>query len=55
MENRTCKTCTYGKKEFVPGNGITEPPYLLLIRCQYDNEYYKSTEEHCRKWNHNSA
>lgn len=28
-----CSECLKGKKERVLGNGITEPPYLLLIRC----------------------
>lgn len=49
-ENRTCETCIYGKKEKVLGNGITEPPYLLLVRCPDDNKYYKNMDDCCSKW-----
>lgn len=50
MENRTCETCARGKKETVVGNGITEPPYLSLVRCPNDNEYYKSLDAYCNEW-----
>ena len=42
-----CKDCPKGRTERVLGNGITEPPYLLLIRCPYENEYYKYPDDEC--------
>lgn len=31
----------------VVGNGITEPPYLQLIRCPFEAEYYKYPDDEC--------
>ena len=43
----TCEECKIGIKERVLGNGITEPPYLILVRCPYENEYYKYLDDEC--------
>jgi hypothetical protein len=42
-----CEECTLGKTERVVGNGITEPPYLFLIRCPFETEYYKYPDDEC--------
>ena len=42
-----CGSCPYGHEECVVGNGITEPPYLRLIRCQFETEYYKYPDDEC--------
>lgn len=42
-----CEDCSLGKAERVVGNGITEPPYLFLVRCPYEQEYYKHPDEDC--------
>lgn len=42
-----CSDCPHGKPEIVCGNGITEPPYLRLIRCPFETEYYKYPDDEC--------
>ena len=42
-----CGKCPYGEKKLVVGNWITEPPYISVIRCPYDNEYYKYPDDKC--------
>lgn len=43
----TCGSCPLGHEECVSGNGITEPPYLFLICCPYEQEYYKYPDDEC--------
>ncbi len=38
-----CRECPVGHKERIVGDGI----YLFLIRCPYDNEYYKHPSDAC--------
>lgn len=45
-EFKKCEDCLYGQLERVVGNGITEPPYVWLIRCPY-NDYYKYPDDYC--------
>lgn len=48
MDEKTrCCSCSLGREERIVGNGITEPPYLWLIRCPFDNEYYKYPDDEC--------
>ncbi len=42
-----CGKCKIGKTEKVPGNGITEPPYLMLVRCPFNDRYYHNLEDEC--------
>lgn len=49
-ETSTCENCGHGTKERVLGNGITEPPYLFMIRCPFDKEYYKYMDDCCDQW-----
>lgn len=42
-----CEKCLLAKIEKVPGNGITEPPYLTLARCPFDKEYYHALDDEC--------
>lgn len=46
-EKPRCCSCGLGREERIVGNGITEPPYLCLIRCPFDNEYYKYPDDEC--------
>lgn len=46
-----CSNCQHGKTEIVVGNGITEPPYLKMVRCPFDNKYYKHLDQECDKEN----
>lgn len=46
-EKMCCEACSLGHEERVLGNGITEPPYLLLIRCPFDDEFYKYPDDEC--------
>lgn len=48
---KTCGSCPHGKQERVVGNGITEPPYLQLIRCPFEHEYYKHPDDICSHQN----
>lgn len=43
----TCHECLRGKPVRIVGNGITEPPYINLVRCPYDNKYYKNPDDTC--------
>lgn len=45
----TCQECECGITVKIVGNGITEPPYLSLIRCPYDSEYYKNPNDVCTR------
>ena len=47
MDNRLCGECPIGKIETIVGNGITEPPYLSLVRCPFDNKFYKYRDDEC--------
>lgn len=48
MEERMCCcSCHLGHEQRVVGNGITEPPYLWLIRCPFEAEYYKYPDDEC--------
>lgn len=38
-----CKVCPIGHKERIVGDEI----YLSLIRCPYDNKYYKHPNDVC--------
>lgn len=42
-----CLECERGEKKTVPGNGLTEPPYIEVIRCPFDNKYYHSPFYEC--------
>lgn len=42
-----CGNCPLGKTETKVGNGITEPPYLSLVRCPFETEYYKYPDDEC--------
>lgn len=42
-----CGECPYGKIERILGNGITEPPYIRLVRCPYDSKFYKDFYAEC--------
>lgn len=44
-----CSQCNLGKKVSIVGDGITEPPYLQMIRCPFDNEYYKYPDDECNQ------
>ncbi len=46
---RHCENCENGVSEIICGNGITEPPYLKMIRCIYETEYYKYPDDFCSK------
>lgn len=41
------QNCNIGNKETVLGNGVTEPPYLNLVRCPFEKEYYKYLDDEC--------
>lgn len=43
----TCGSCPIGKTQRIVGNGITEPPYLQVIRCPYDDKHYKCLDDEC--------
>lgn len=43
----TCYDCPKGKSVRIVGNGITEPPYISLIRCPYDDKHYKYPDDVC--------
>lgn len=42
-----CGECPKGKTERVVGDGITEPPYVWLVRCPFETEYYKYPDDEC--------
>ena len=42
-----CHDCQLGKEERHVGNGINEPPYIFLVRCPFDNKYYKQWDDEC--------
>ena len=42
-----CGDCPHGKTVTIVGNGITEPPYLTLVRCPYDDRYYRYPDDVC--------
>ena len=48
MEQLFCGDCSLGKTERVVGNGITEPPYLHLVRCPFEDEYYLYPNNECK-------
>lgn len=43
----TCGTCDIGTPVQILGNGITEPPYMTVIRCPYDTQYYRYLGDEC--------
>ncbi len=43
----TCKECSRGIKQRIPGNGITEPPYIEVVRCPFDNKYFHYPDAEC--------
>ena len=45
----TCQNCELGKEKVIVGNGISEPPYVHVIKCPFDDEFYKNFEEACNK------
>ena len=47
---KECSNCKYGETKFLCGNGITAPPYFSVIKCKFDNEYYKKINDTCDKW-----
>lgn len=52
MENRgvnrmICHECPLGQEERRVGNGMSESPYIFLVRCPFDNEYYKNWDDEC--------
>ena len=42
-----CKECSRGKKQTIPGNGISEPPYIAVVRCPFDNKFYHNPDADC--------
>ena len=42
-----CKECSHGKKQTIPGNGISEPPYIAVVRCPFDNKFYHDPDADC--------
>lgn len=42
-----CKECPLGKQILKVGNGITEQPYLTVVECPFDDEYYKDLNDDC--------
>lgn len=42
-----CENCKLGKSRTIIGNGITEPPYIDVIKCKFDDEYYKYPDTKC--------
>lgn len=42
-----CKDCGRGVKKTIPGNGISEPPYVSAIRCPFDDKYYHDPDAEC--------
>jgi hypothetical protein len=42
-----CKDCPRGKTERIPGNGISEPPYIQVVRCPFDNKFYHNPGADC--------
>lgn len=42
-----CKECSRGKKQTIPGNGISEPPYIDVVRCPFDNKYFHNPDTDC--------
>lgn len=46
-EKLYCEACPLEHEERVLGNGITEPPYLFLIRCPFDDAYYMHPDDEC--------
>ena len=45
-----CGDCDFGTAEQVVGNGITESPYIWLIRCEFDNELYHYPDDECTQY-----
>ena len=44
-----CGDCDFGTTERVVGNGITEPPYVWLVRCEFDDELYHYPDDECTR------
>ena len=42
-----CENCKIGEQKTIPGNGITEPPYIAVVRCPFDDKYYKLWSDEC--------
>lgn len=42
-----CENCPLGESKTIPGNGITEPPYITVVRCPFDDVYYKRWSDDC--------
>ncbi|MBQ7818400.1 MAG: hypothetical protein IJ341_01755 [Bacteroidales bacterium] len=42
-----CGDCPLGTVSTIPGNGIGEPPYISVVRCPYDKEYYHHFDDEC--------
>ena len=42
-----CHDCQVGIEERHVGDGINEPPYIFLVRCPFDNQYYKQWDDEC--------
>lgn len=42
-----CGECDKGEIRTVVGNGITEPPYVTVVKCPHDDEYYKDYWYQC--------
>jgi len=43
----TCEECSKGVIKTILGNGITEPPYITVIKCPFDNHFYKNLDYEC--------
>ena len=42
-----CMDCPFGKRKQILGNGITEPPYIGVVKCPFDDVYYKNYFDDC--------
>lgn len=42
-----CHDCRLGQEKRVVGDGITEPPYIFLVHCPFDNKYFKNWDDEC--------
>ena len=43
----TCEECSKGVIKTILGNGITEPPYVTVIKCPFDDKFYKNLDDEC--------
>lgn len=46
-----CGKCKLGTIRRIVGNGITEPPYVRMVQCPFDDEDYKYLDAECNHTN----